>query len=82
MSAKTKGVLPIYPKDHKLGMLVPKGGSNCEKCEYVSGQNCRQEDFVKWNGGKKIPGPIDSYCCDMFEAAPEVRDMKFEDAGL
>lgn len=47
-------------------MRVPKGGSDCAKCEYVDGQNCTQKDFVKWNGGNKIPGPIDAYCCDFF----------------
>jgi len=62
-----KGKLPDYPDDHKVGMVVPKGGSNCAKCEYVNGQNCEQRDFVKWLGSKKIPAPTDTYCCDFFE---------------
>lgn len=59
--------LPTYQKDHKVGMRVPKGGSDCAKCEYVDGQNCKQKDFVKWNGSNVIPVPTDSYCCDFFE---------------
>lgn len=57
-----------YPADHQLGMKVPQGGSDCEKCEYVSGQNCMNKIFVKWNGSDKIPAPIDQYCCDFFES--------------
>jgi hypothetical protein len=60
--------LPTYPKDHPVGMRVPKGGSNCAKCEFVDGQDCTQKDFVKWNGGATIPALVDSYCCDFFEA--------------
>lgn len=63
-----KPKLPIYPADHKVGLPVPQGGSDCAKCEYVNGQNCTQKDFIKWNGGAKIPAPTDQYCCDFFEA--------------
>ena len=81
--AKGKGVLPVYPKDHKVGMRVPPGGSNCQKCEYVSGQNCKQELFIAWNGGPKIPAPVGEYCCDFFEDGGEqLKDTKFEDVGL
>jgi hypothetical protein len=59
--------LPNYPPDHKVGMRVPKGGSSCAKCEYVSGQYCKQSDFIEWNGSNKIPAPTDSYCCDFYE---------------
>lgn len=48
-------------------MRVPKGGSDCAKCEYVSGQNCKERHFIQWNGSKNIPGPTDQYCCDFFE---------------
>jgi hypothetical protein len=58
----------VYPKGHKLGMRVPLGGSDCAKCEYVSGANCTHTVFIKWNGGAKIPDPVDEYCCDLFEA--------------
>ena len=56
-----------YPAGHKLGMRVPKGGSDCEKCEYVDGQNCKNPRFVKWNGSAVIPLPTNEYCCDLFE---------------
>lgn len=68
---KTKSVaktLPEYPADHQVGIRVPKGGSDCAKCEYVDGQNCTQTDFVKWNGSEVIPAPTDEFCCDFFEA--------------
>lgn len=58
-----------YPKDHKVGMKVPKGGSNCAKCEYLKGkQQCEQEQFVRWNGSSRILAPVDEFCCDFFEA--------------
>lgn len=63
-----KGKLPSYPANHQVGMKVPKGGSSCSKCEYVSGERCRQEKWVRWHGGNLIPEPTDSYCCDFFEA--------------
>jgi hypothetical protein len=66
-----------------VGIRVPKGGSNCQKCEYVSGQNCKQEQFVAWNGSKVIPLPVDSYCCDFFEdGGEEMKNTKFEDMNL
>lgn len=59
-----------YPSDHQAGMSVPKGGSNCAKCEYLKDKDkglCGNKYFIKWNGSDKIPGPIDSYCSDWFE---------------
>lgn len=60
--------LPKYAKNHQVGSIVPKGGSSCRKCEYVSvdGKKCRQKDFVKWNGGHELPAPADEYCCDFY----------------
>jgi len=60
--------LPEYPPDHQVGMKVPKGGSDCAKCEHADGQTCTQEDWVKWNGSATIPAPTDEYCCDFFQA--------------
>lgn len=59
-----------YPADHKLGIRVPKGGSDCEKCEYLGKDDvtCKNSIFVKWNGSKFLPAPKDEYCCDLFEA--------------
>lgn len=58
-----------FPFDHKPGMKVPKGGSNCAKCEYLGKDKliCTNKYFIEWNGGDKIPAPIDSYCSDWFE---------------
>jgi hypothetical protein len=60
----------IYPGDHKVGMKVPKGGSSCAKCRYVTEdmKECTQKDFVAWNHGPELPEKADEYCCDMFEA--------------
>jgi hypothetical protein len=60
--------LPEYPADHKVGMRVPQGGSDCKKCEYLEGQKCTNKIFTKWLGTDVIPAPVDSYCCDLFEA--------------
>lgn len=65
--AKGKGKVE-YPDDHQPGMRVPKGGSDCAKCEYFKGnQKCGNEYFIKWNGSDKIPAPVDQYCSDWFE---------------
>lgn len=67
-----------YPKDHQFGMRVPKGGSNCAKCEYVNGQKCKNEHFVKWNGSNVIPIDVNLYCCDVFETAKAQPRQRFE----
>lgn len=62
--------LPIYPADHKVGMEVPFGGSNCIKCKYLDRKtmkNCGESDWVKWNGSSLIPVDPHRYCCDFFE---------------
>jgi len=62
--------LPIYPPDHKVGMVVPQGGSDCAKCEYLGDdqKSCKEKHFVKWNGSNRLPAPADRFCCDFFEA--------------
>lgn len=67
----TKHGKVVYPSDHKLGMRVPQGGSNCAKCEYIDGKACKNRVFVRWNGSTTIPEPVDCYCCDMFETEKE-----------
>lgn len=66
------------PAGHQLGMGVPKGGSSCAKCKYVSADHERCSmtlwvDAPKAKGGgggsSKLPKPADEFCCDMFEAA-------------
>jgi len=56
-----------YPKDHKPGMKVPKGGSSCSSCEYLKDGMCTNEYFIKWNGSGKLPAPPDEYCSDWYE---------------
>ena len=57
-----------YPKDHQPGMRVPKGGSSCISCKFVSqdGTKCSEPNFQKWNGSPKIPGKADEYCSDWY----------------
>jgi len=67
---KAKLDAPQYPSDHKPGMRVPKGGSNCANCEYLKDPEkkiCGNPYFVKWNGSEIIPGEIDAYCSDWWE---------------
>ena len=47
-------------------MRVPPGGSNCFKCEYVDGKDCKNSKFVAWNGSDVIPLDVNEYCCDFF----------------
>jgi hypothetical protein len=66
-----------YPADHKPGMAVPKGGSNCANCEYLKDADkklCGEENFVRWNGSATIPGEIDSYCSDWYSPAENSDD--------
>lgn len=65
-----------YPNNHKLGMVVPKGGSSCSKCRFISrdGIKCANKGFQKWNAEynkakdpSALPAPADEYCCDLFE---------------
>lgn len=65
-------------------MRVPKGGSMCKNCEYLAQdkKNCKQKDFVKWNGSSLIPAPIDQFCSDWYEPEEGIKNTKFEDIGL
>jgi hypothetical protein len=66
--------LPKYPKDHPLGMVVPKGGSDCAKCKFlVDETHCREPHFRQWNGGPELPAPADEYCCDFFTTAARTK---------
>jgi hypothetical protein len=62
-----------YPKEHLLGIKVPKGGSSCSKCMFMTNKTeCRNKYFLQWrkdSGAERpevIPAPIDEYCCDLF----------------
>lgn len=73
-----------YPDDHKAAMRVPKGGSSCASCKYVSDdkKQCSNEYFIKYNGSKDLPVAADEYCSDWFEPAKEIEastEQSFED---
>ena len=60
---------PVSP-DHHFAMVVPKGGSSCAKCVYVSedGKSCSNEYYIEHRGGDgKLPAPADEYCCDEYK---------------
>lgn len=73
-----KGPLKL-PVSHIGGIRVPKGGSSCNNCRFVSadGTQCSNLYFVEWNGGNPIlPYPADEYCSDWYEPNPTLMDKK------
>lgn len=79
MEEKKERIFPDYPKDHKVGMKVPKGGSCCSKCKELSKDNksCEEKEWIDWNYGDPIiPAPIDSYCCDFFKEKNNIEILK------
>lgn len=59
-----------YPPNHKVGMKVPVGGSDCAKCSYWTDNECSNKYFRQWNNRSgKIPTSSDRYCCDFFETS-------------
>ena len=61
------------PPDHQPGMRVPKGGSSCAKCQFVSEdkKHCSSKYFQEWAGTDELPAPADEYCSDWFMASSE-----------
>ena len=59
-----------YPRDHKPGMRVPRGGSSCASCKFhkEEGNRCTNFYFKKWHGSDKIPAPADQFCSDWYES--------------
>lgn len=52
-------------------MEVPEGGSMCANCKFLKDADkglCGNKYFIAWNGSPKIPGKIDEYCSDWYEA--------------
>jgi len=59
------------PDSHKAAMQVTKGGSCCKNCKYVDADKheCKNQYYIKWNGGPKLPDlPLDEICSDWWEA--------------
>lgn len=70
--------LPKYSADHQVGMEVPDGGSNCDKCSHLSGpQKCDDKEFIEWNGSEEIPVKTSRYCCDFFKTAQKPQRKSF-----
>ena len=65
-----------YPPDHEMGLVVPRGGSMCANCKFLTDdkENCKNEYFIKWNGSEKLPAPANRYCCDQWEADRSTAD--------
>jgi hypothetical protein len=60
----------VLPANHKAGMKVPKGGSSCKNCKFLSEDqlHCGEKNFIKWNGGdSELPYPADEYCSDWYQ---------------
>ena len=65
------------PRDHKLGMRVPKGGSSCSTCKFLaSPTTCGNEGFIKWNKGPDLPFPKNEYCCDLYQIETRKEQME------
>lgn len=72
------------PEGHLFGMKVPKGGSSCAKCRFISrdGKHCGNAYFQDWRRSlgvpeaNVLPAPADEYCCDVF-AEPEGKQAAF-----
>lgn len=57
------------PADHVAAFRVPKGGSSCATCLFVSedGERCTNTYWVNWNRGDPLlPYPSDEYCSDWY----------------
>ena len=58
------------PPDHIAGLRVPKGGSCCANCVWLSEDkiHCKNQYWIRWNGGNdKLPLPADEYCSDWWQ---------------
>jgi hypothetical protein len=85
------GVQLVGPRGpHKIGMVVPPGGSNCAKCLFLrQGSKCALSMWVlapksKGGGGgdPNLPVSPDRWCCDGFQTAPTFRSEASEAARL
>lgn len=60
---------PTFPADHVPAIRVPKGGSSCATCKFVSLDllHCASADYVKWNNGSPdLLWPADEFCSDWY----------------
>lgn len=59
------------PYEHEPGMAVPKGGSSCANCKFMTMRgkevHCSEKNFQEWNGSSKVPTKdASSYCSDFW----------------
>jgi peptide deformylase len=64
---------PEYPADHQPFMQVPKGGSCCANCKFLSGDKCTNTYFTKWYGTDQLPSPVDEICSDWYQPKEEFK---------
>lgn len=67
------------PGKDNLAIRVPKGGSMCKNCKYLDRntmKDCKQKDFIAFNGSSLIPAPINEFCSVWYE--PEVKQPELE----
>ncbi len=72
---------PTYPRGHRPGTKVPRGGSSCYNCRWVrpdgespGGSSCANRYYQDWSGTNHIPEAATEYCSDWWEPqelAPE-----------
>jgi hypothetical protein len=65
-----------YAPSHEVGVIAPKGGTSCANCKFVLGQYCGSTPWVEWFGSKRIPVPVDEYCCDFWEVSLSVTKIR------
>lgn len=60
---------PTYPEDHIPALRVPKGGSSCSSCRFLSEDrcHCHNDYFIRWHGSDRLPYPCDEFCSDWWE---------------
>jgi hypothetical protein len=73
--------LTCYDRSHKMGTVVPHGGSSCGNCRFASvqedGPHCLNARWVNHpksmgGGGGESRLPVDdptNYCCDLWARA-------------
>jgi hypothetical protein len=52
-------------------MQVPRGGSSCATCEYVTRDraHCSNSHYQAWHGNPKLDYPAEEFCSDWYEPA-------------
>lgn len=62
------------PTNHQPFIKVPKGGSCCANCKFLTfdKKSCGNKYFIQWYGKAELPQPIDEYCSDWYEPAEKL----------